>query len=153
MKCHLALAVAAALWGQTALATEVFASKPKTVVTSIQALGYTATIIREDDGPRIDSTIAKLNYSIFFYGCSDSGDDCQVLEFNSSFTPDRPATPDDIANWNRDNLFGTAYLTDEGVASISYTVTTAGGLTTENFADVIARWEITLDSFATAIGY
>jgi hypothetical protein len=153
MKLILAVTTAAALSGHAALANEVFASKPKTVVTSLQELGYPATLVSEADGPRIDSTISGLNYSVFFYGCDGDGTACRSLEFNAGFTLDPPVKPNVIADWNRDNLFGTAYLDEQGVASISYSVTTVGGLTMENFTDVIARWDTTLASFASAIGY
>jgi hypothetical protein len=153
MKLILAVTTAASLSGHAAFANEVFASMPKTVVTSLQELGYPATVVREADGARIDSTISGLSYSVFFYGCAEDGTACQSLEFNTNFTVDPPAKPDVIAQWNRDNLFGTAYLDEQGLASISYSVTTVGGLTMENFTDVIARWDTTLASFATAIGY
>ncbi len=153
MKLILAVTTAASLSGHAAFANEVFASKPKTVVTSLQELGYPATLVREADGSRIDSTISGLSYSVFFYGCAEDGTGCQSLEFNTNFTVDPPVKPDVIALWNRDNLFGTAYLDEQGLASISYSVTTVGGLTMENFTDIIARWDTTLASFANAIGY
>lgn len=153
MKAILALAAVTALGGEAALANEIFAAEPKTVVTTIQALGYRATLAREGTSTRVDSAIAGLNYVIDFYGCDDAGAACQFLEFTARFTVDPPAKPDTIALWNSDNLFGTAYLDDEGLANISYTVTTVGGLTAANFTDVLARWEVTLDNFSKAIGY
>jgi hypothetical protein len=153
MKTLVAITAAVALAGQAAHANEIFASQPKTVVTAIQELGYRAAVVSETDGKRIDSAVGGLNYSIRFYGCDDAGAGCQFLEFTTSFTVEPAVAPEAIAQWNRDNLFGTAFVDDTGLPNVSYTVTTVGGLTAENFADVLARWEVTLDSFANAIGY
>jgi hypothetical protein len=153
MKSIIAIAVTASLACQVAEANEIFASQPKTVVTSIQALGYRAVMVNDSSGKHIESAIGGLNYTIQFYGCDDVGANCQFLELAAGFTMDPPVPPGTIADWNRDNLFGTAFLDESGLANVSYTVTTVGGLTAENFADVLARWEVTLDSFANAIGY
>jgi hypothetical protein len=146
-------ALLAALCASPAAANEIFASQPKTLVTQLQSLGYRAVIGTDSSGnPKIDSGINGINYTIWFYGC-EAGVDCRSIELQSSFTVETPVTMESMNAWNRDNLFGTGFIADDGSAMISYTVSMDGGLTVENFNSVIERWETATDQFTTHIGF
>jgi hypothetical protein len=135
------------------VANEIFASQPKTVVTQMQALGYRALIGTDSSGnPKIDSALNGINYTIWFYGC-DAGQNCQTLEFQSSFITDVPVTVDSMNTWNRDNLYGTGFVGTDGSAMISYTVTMEGGVNIDNFNSMLARWETATTQFQTHIGF
>jgi hypothetical protein len=151
------LALAAALMigalAAPATANEIFASEPKSVVTALQNLGYRAAISTDSAGnPLIESGIAGINYNVFFYGC-DGTTNCQWIEFSTSFTLNTPSTLASMNDWNTNNLFGTGFIGSDGATFLTYVVTTTGGLTRENFDDIVRRWDVSVTDFMRHINF
>ena len=57
------------------------------------------------------------------------------------------------AEGNAGKILTDAYLNEEMDPFLEFFVTTAGGLTQANFADVLDWWQVTLTDFETTIGY
>lgn len=142
----------AAGWSMPALAagdcppSYICANDPEGVVKTLQVLGYKAVLDKSSatGNPKIASSAAGFNYELFFYGC-DKGQGCNSLGFLASFDKD-PANSAELVNeWNREKRFSTmSYDPKDGSVSISYDLSTVGGLSQPNFADVVTWWETML---------
>ena len=131
----------------------ILASDPQGVATAMQGLGYTATLGTDNAGdPTISGDIEGVNYNVYFYGCQEHAN-CQWLIFSAGFDLPNGSTPQVINDWNTNNLVGQAYLDNEQDPFLNYFVTTTGGLTQENFADVVDWWKVAMGNFETAVGF
>ncbi|MDE2596015.1 MAG: YbjN domain-containing protein [Sphingomonadales bacterium] len=123
----------------------VCAAKPDSVVASLQAQGYRAMLGKSDStgNPKIESAANGYNYSVLFYGC-EKGENCTSLGFMITFEKD-PTNTAQLANeWNKANRFSQMALNDDGTLSLSYDISTVGGLSQPNFADVVDWWQVIL---------
>ena len=159
MKLSLKLAIAAAAFGATspALATDtdpcpaglVCASKPALVLSAVQDAGYKAKLEKDGTGdPMISSSASGYNFYIYFYGCKDAAQ-CDSLQFRSSFEQDGANNAALANKWNLGKRFGQAAVDEKGSFIIGYDISTLGGLTPKNFADVIDWWQVTLGNLRT----
>jgi Putative bacterial sensory transduction regulator len=131
----------------------IVASDPQGIVSAMQALGYTATLGTDGAGdPTVTGAIDGTNYNVYFYGCQNNTN-CQWLIFSAGFDLPNGSTLQVINDWNTNNLVGQAYLDAAQDPFLNYFVTTTGGLTQANFADVVDWWKVALGNFETAIGY
>jgi hypothetical protein len=129
------------------------ASDPQGVATAMQGLGYTATLGADSTGdPLINGAIDGVPYSVVFFGC-ESNANCQWLLLSAGFDLPNGTTADVVNTWNHNNLVGQAYLDSEQDPFINYFVTTTGGLTPDNFADVVDWWKVAMGNFEEAIGF
>ncbi len=59
-----------------------------------------------------------------------------------------------INDWNRDNRYGRAYLTEEGNARVEYDIYTgADGLSAEDFSEVFENWIDVMGKFEKHIDW
>jgi len=122
----------------------VCAGAPQTIVDGLLAAGYKAKLTKDSVGdPKIESAANGYDFSVYFYGCKQGGN-CTSIQFQIGFADDGKNTLELANTWNRDKRFiKMAVAKDDGL-SVSYDVTTLGGLTPENFADVIDWWAVML---------
>lgn len=136
-----------------AQAAPVSATDPNSVLQAIRAHGHKAKMDTNDNGsPLIAVDRDGIKYWVYFYGCENAAG-CLDLQFYSSFDLETPLTPDWANQWNYDWVAGRVALDDQGDPALSYFVTTAGGLSQENFAGVMDVWNLTLDGFLADIGW
>ncbi|MFC3594341.1 YbjN domain-containing protein [Novosphingobium piscinae] len=144
----LAAPVAAATDCPTAL---ICAANPRGIVDSLQAQGFKAVLGKSDNtgNPKITSSASGYAYTIFFYGC-DKGANCTSLGFSVNFEDDGANSLALANEWNKDKRF-SAMSFDESDKSLmlTYDVTTIGGLTQVNFADVVDWWQTMLGQART----
>jgi Putative bacterial sensory transduction regulator len=127
----------------------ICASNPATVVSALQEAGYKAKLAKDDGGdPMISSSAAGYDFDIFFYGCKENKQ-CDSLQMRVSFGKDGANTPDLANKWNKGKRFSQAYIDDKGRFVTDYDVSTIGGLTKVNFADVIDWWSVSLGNLKT----
>ena len=130
----------------------VHAADPQGVLAAMQALGHTATLGSDGAGdPMISGGFEGSQYQVFFYGC-EANANCQWLVFSTGYDLPNGGTPDMVNSWNATHLVGQAYLDGEQDPMLNYFVTTTGGLTQENFADVVDWWRVAVEEFSTAVG-
>ncbi|MFN3615223.1 MAG: YbjN domain-containing protein [Rubrimonas sp.] len=147
--CAVALLCAAA----PTSAQTIGAADPKGVAGAMQAAGYRAKLTTDGVGdPKIESSAEGVNYSLYFYGCS-AGTDCTSLLFQAGFDLPDGTTHDVVNAWNRDRLIGAAWLDHENDPFIEHYVTTVGGLTPDNFAEVLRMWSVAIADFKTHIDF
>lgn len=147
------LALSLALCPVSALAQTVSAADPAGLVAALKRLGHPATLEKDDQGdPKIKSTVADIDFSIWFYGCTN-GTECTGLSFLAGFDLMRGFPMSKVNSWNETKLLGTAYLDDEHDPWLSYFVLTTGGISVAAFDDIVSRWEAAVAEFKELINF
>ena len=78
-------AAALLVFAPAASAQSVSAHDPQSVVSTLQDMGYRATLDTDSGGdPKVLSALNGINFSIYFYGCQDNAA-CRDLQFSSGF--------------------------------------------------------------------
>ncbi len=127
----------------------ICASNPATVVAALQETGYKAKLDKDNEGdPKISSSASGYDFDILFYGCK-ANKQCDSLQFRISFEKDGANTFELANKWNSTKRFSQASISDKGSFLADYDVTTVGGLTKTNFADVVDWWSVTLGNLKT----
>ena len=137
---------ASALAAEDCPSSYICASRPEGIVATLQALGYKAMLGKSETtgNPRIESSSSGYDYEIFFYGC-ENGANCNSLGFMSTFEKDAGNSASLANDWNREKRFSVmSYDPRDGTISISYDLTTVGGLNQVNFSDAVAWWDAML---------
>ncbi|MGG7567934.1 YbjN domain-containing protein [Rhodovulum sp. DZ06] len=131
----------------------IAAADPDGVVAAMQRLGYRAMLDVDNVGdPMIRSASSRIEFEVLFYDCDD-GRACRALQFSAGFDLE-DAVPMELLNqWNASHRFGAAFRDEEGDPFLQYDVTTLGGLTEENFADIVDWWRVALSGFAEHVDY
>ena len=127
----------------------ICASDPATIVAALQKAGYKAKLTTDDTGdPEIESAASGYNFQILFYDCADHKQ-CAAIQFYSSFTTDPSYTPAFVNKWNIDKRFLRAYLSEKKSLVFDHDVTTIGGVTQDNFADLLDWMDVSLSAVNT----
>jgi len=122
----------------------ICATDPQGVAKIMTDEGFRAKIDVDKGGdPLISSAAAGYDFDVFFYGCTDHKA-CDSLQFRATF--ERGASSDVVLmnRWNAETRFGQMSVNDKGIISLSYDVSTIGGLNKRNFADVLSWWSTIL---------
>lgn len=106
--------------------------------------------------PRISGQFDDYPYSIDFYDCY-LGRECSVILFKAGLVKaewdDEPPERADIDDWNREKLFGRAYLDEENRAVLEHPVVLDAGMPRENLDAAFRRWREALDDFADFLDF
>jgi hypothetical protein len=122
----------------------VCAADPESVATAMQSAGYQAKLGKAKDGdPMIESGASGYDFTVQFYDCTE-GVDCKSLQFLVIFKDDGTNTPELANRWNKAKRFVDMAARDDRAMSLSYDVTTVGGLTPANFEDAVDWWSVML---------
>lgn len=122
----------------------VCASQPEAVADELRKLGYRAELTKHESGdPQINSAASGYDYRLNFNDCTDNKQ-CRSLGFAIVFADDGKNTLELANTWNRQKRFGQLAVNENGSLAFSYDVTTVGGLTKANFADVVDWWQVML---------
>jgi hypothetical protein len=146
------VAVLAAVPGLASAATDpeacptehICASQPEAVANEMRKLGYRAELTKHESGdPQINSAASGYDYRLNFNDCTENKQ-CRSLGFTIVFADDGKNTLELANTWNRQKRFGQLAVNENGSLAFSYDVTTVGGLTKANFADVVDWWQVML---------
>lgn len=123
----------------------VCASYPEGVLRAMTDAGLTAKLGVDRQGdPSIEGEGAGYKFDVFFYGCENKKQ-CDSLQFQVSFSAS-PELDTEFANkWNVSKRFLQAGVRENGVLAFSYDLTTVGGVSADNFDDVLVWWQVMLD--------
>jgi Putative bacterial sensory transduction regulator len=131
----------------------VDATAPQAVANLLQQAGYRAVVGVDNIGdPKIDSSAAGVDFSIYFYGCENARN-CQSLQFSSGYDLERGTSFQAMNDWNSTQRFGYAYLDNESDPFVNMDVNMAYGISPDNFLDSLALWEQVLSDFHTHIDW
>lgn len=129
-----------------ALAKNVTADA-KQIAALLKADGKTVEVktTKDDVYVRVDS---DYDYSIFTYGCDNSGGNCKSVQFYAAFNPKVSPTLEAMNGYARDNRWGRIYLDKDGDPAIEMDVDLEkGGMSEALFIDNIAYWEAVIDKY------
>jgi hypothetical protein len=126
----------------------VCASNPQTVMAAMAKAKFEPKLDKDDDGdPLISSKEGVYSFDVYFYGCK-ANKNCDSLRFESTFEKAPENTAEFANKWNSKKRFLQAYVRANGEFTVAYDVATIGGLTSANFADVLAWWNSQLDELS-----
>jgi hypothetical protein len=129
------------------------ATDPDALLAFLENLGYDAELGVDDYGdPKIDGTVSESEFTLFFYGCSNNKD-CTSLQFSHAWDLVDDVTLEKVNEWNVDQLWGQAYVLDEGDVALSFAFNVEGGVTEDNLESTIDLWDRTLVAFEEFIGW
>jgi hypothetical protein len=123
------------------------------MMTALDNNGFRVKLSMDKDGdPLFESTDDDEPFTIHFYGCS-AGKDCQYIQFEEGWDLKNGTTPDVIAKWNQQMVWGRAYLDSDNDPWIDLAVNLKGGVSAENFDDTVSWWWSVLRDFEDHIGW
>ncbi|HCQ66036.1 MAG TPA: YbjN domain-containing protein [Rhodobacteraceae bacterium] len=127
-----------------------------TQIETIAAIAsdYGEAIVEQDSAgdPMISGQIARTNYAVLFFGCTD-GADCTRILFLSSYSNTTGVDMETLNAWNRDGSFGKAYLDADGDPAIEMNVNLWSGVHQNNLNDTFDWWRVVLETFEEHIGF
>ena len=103
--------------------------------------------------PKITGKIGETAYEIGFYGCY-LGRDCTSVLFQARLArEDWEPDSDEIEDWNRQKLFGRAWIDDDSRAVLDHPVAMAGGMPAKSLEGTFRAWQISLDEFVDYVDF
>jgi hypothetical protein len=131
----------------------VDASTPQTIANLMQQAGYRAVLTTDNVGdPKIESSAAGADFSIYFYGC-ENGQNCLSLQYTSGYDLPDGASLGLMNDWNKSKRFGFAYLDEENDPFLNYDVNMSYGVSEQNFLDSLSLWDTILADFHNHIDW
>jgi hypothetical protein len=131
----------------------VDASSPQAIANLMQQAGYRAVLTTDNVGdPKIESSAAGADFSIYFYGC-ENGANCLSLQYTSGYDLPNGASLGLINDWNGTKRFGFAYLDNENDPFLNYDVNMSYGVSEQNFLDSLSLWDTILADFHAHIDW
>lgn len=146
----------AALAAPASAADVISASDIPSVTAALEAAGHKAALRRDDEGVRyilVDE--GEHEFSVSFDDCEDlvEAAGCNMLIFNAVWDGDGEGDADIVNTYNRSSTLAHAYIDEaDGTLNLTLSVTTKGGLTAANFAEIIAIWEASDAELADLLG-
>lgn len=103
--------------------------------------------------PLISGEVAGQPYELVFYDCW-LGRECTTVLFQArlkreEWTPEA----EDIDAWNREKLFGRAWIEDDSTAVLDHAVAMHGGLPKEVLDAAFAAWGVALQEYVEAVDF
>ncbi|HUS52634.1 MAG TPA: YbjN domain-containing protein [Thermohalobaculum sp.] len=138
--------MAAALAAPTAQAGEIVDATDPAAVLEI-ALSHGAASLKKDamGDPLIEGRIEDKGYRLVFYDC-DEGRECKSIMFAAVWELEN-LTDASMADWNREQRFGKAFIDEDGRATVEMNVNLNGGVTRANLDDTMDWWKLILVEF------
>jgi Putative bacterial sensory transduction regulator len=131
----------------------VDASSPQAIANLMQQAGYRAVLTTDNVGdPKIESSAAGADFSIYFYGC-ENGQNCLSLQYTSGYDLPDGASLGLMNDWNGTKRFGFAYLDNENDPFLNYDVNMSYGVSEQNFLDSLSLWDSILADFHAHIDW
>lgn len=115
-------------------------------------IGWTATAKLVDDKPFVSvgfidaESGAAYDFTVGLYRCDDAKA-CVDIMFMRSSEPSRPVTLMMVNKYNASQMFGVAYLNDDGSLGVSMTQTIQGGVTRQNIKEMADWWKTVIVAF------
>lgn len=133
-----------------ALAADLIVADPWQIIHLARDYGA-AEVDRDSlNEPKIVGVMDDVPYEIVFHGCH-LGRDCDVLLFRLTFEKEEwqkePPRARVFNKWNRNKLFGRAYLDDDNRAILEQAVNLTAGVPEANLRDTFDRWSGAMGEF------
>ncbi|MGL4309030.1 MAG: YbjN domain-containing protein [Paracoccaceae bacterium] len=151
--CNLAT-LAVLLGALPAMAENLTAGDPQSIVEVMQSEGYVAKLTTDDLGdPKIESRISDTTYSVYFYGC-ERGKDCASIQFSAGYDIDGNLDFEKANGWLRDNRYARVIVDDEGDPFLRMDVLMyPDGIGVATFIEYLDLWRILVEDFEPVIDW
>ncbi len=132
-----------------AMVTRITGDELAAILTDI---GWSATVQIIDDKPMISSSFTdsetgiEYAFNVGLYRCDDAKA-CYDIMFMRSTEASRPVTLMMVNKYNASQMFGVAYLNDDGTLGVSMTQTIQGGVTRQNVKEMADWWKTVITGF------
>lgn len=152
MKLSLAVAALALSFSNVAMAANVTAANPQSVVDALQAGGYKAILGKDSGGdPRIESAASGSKFVVTFYGCTKNIA-CKTVTFYAGWSGGK-GTIEQVNEWNKSRRFSRGYIDKDGDPVIEFDVDLDdGGMSQALFIDNAQFWESAMGGFKKHLG-
>ena len=136
-----ALLAATFLLPQAGWAEQVIGKDPNSLVRFFDTEGLENTLTTDDVGdPKIKVDYYGTSVPIYFYGCRENRN-CTEIQLFSGYKTEGGVRLSKINEWNTNNRFARAYITEEGSARIEHDIYLgSAGLSGDDFAAVMGLW-------------
>ncbi|WP_424977794.1 YbjN domain-containing protein [Leisingera sp. S232] len=155
MKFQKAIAVAAVLTLPTAaMAQNVVAKTGESVANFFKDEGANVEVTTDSVGdPNLKVEYYGNDFSVYYYGCEDNTN-CDAIQFFSGYQTDGSVRLSKINEWNTNNRFARAYVSEEGSARIEMDVLLGNsGITSDDFALAVGKWNRAMQDFEEFIDW
>ena len=125
----------------SAFAAEIVASGPDSVAGFFREEGASVEVTEDNVGdPKLRVEYYGTEFVIYYYGCSDNRD-CDSIQFFSGYKTEGAVRVAKINDWNADNRFARAYISESGSARIEHDVYLGQrGMDPDDFASLVSTW-------------
>lgn len=130
----------------------VATTTPGSVAIALRVEGYRAKITQDDDIPVIESGVGGTRFTVRFYGCDD-GANCQAMMFVASFDTDNGVTLARVNDWNREEVFGRAYLDENCDPYFEHIAVADPEVDHAVFVETLDHWDFYVHEFRRFIGF
>ena len=153
---YLSLVTAAALFALPgfAQAQNIVAKNATSIANFFDEEGVAFEVTTDDAGdPKIKVDYYGNDFSIYFYGCTDNTN-CDAIQFFSGYQTDGGVRLSKVNEWNTENRFGRAYISEEGSARIEFDIYLGNdGMDPDDFAETLGIWSRIVQDFETLIDW
>jgi len=138
----------------TGFAQQIVATDAESVMEFFRGEGFEPTVEIDNVGdPLVTVDYYGSEFSVYYYGCED-GNNCDAIQFFSGYRTEGSVRLAMINEWNTDNRFARAYISDSGSARIEHDVYLGqSGMTSDDFAGLLGRWTRAVKNFEEFIDW
>ena len=153
-RSFVASALAAAVAGLPAVAAQIAADNPQSIVDALTVAGYRAELKTDDLGdPLVLSSAAGAGFPIAVHGRTN-GAACTSVAFQTGHDLEGGTTPAAVNRRNAENRYAKAHLDDENDPCLEMDINLeAGGMADALFMANVRLWEESTGAFQTHIGW
>ena len=142
------------LFPGASFAQQIVATGVESVANYFLDEGAEATVEEDSVGdPKVQVTHYGVEFSIYYYGCED-GINCDAIQFFSGYRTEGGIRKAKANEWNENNRFASAYITESGSTRIEYDVYLGKvGMDPDDFAKLVGKWVSSQKEFETFIDW
>jgi hypothetical protein len=129
-------------------AESIVAGDGKSIANFFENEGASVELSEDNVGdPFLEVEHYGTDFSIYFYGCT-GGTDCDSIQFFSGYRTEGAVRIVKANEWNADNQYSRAYISDSGSARIEHDVYLGrNGMHPDDFATLVSKWASRLREF------
>ncbi|APG45757.1 YbjN domain-containing protein [Phaeobacter porticola] len=135
-------------------ADNILAKDATTLSKFFEAEGVDFEVTTDDVGdPKLKVDYYGNDFSIYFYGC-ENNKNCDAIQFFSGYQTEGSVRLVKINEWNTENRFGRAYVSEEGSARVEQDVYLGNtGMNPDDFAELLGTWSRVVSEFEAFIDW
>lgn len=147
-------AAALAALPASAHAYEIVASSSDSIARFFRDEGASVEVTEDNVGdPKLRVEYYGTDFVVYFYGCEDNRN-CDSVQFFSGYQTEGAVRIARANEWNAENRFSRAYISDSGSARIEHDVFLGrNGMTADDFASLVSRWTGQVNDFEAFIDW